>query len=539
VAALQLYVNQAAMAYENVQEEARQQSLRRVADALASATELSQVRAQILASTRDLLGAEAVIFGFFDHDNRSFVRRFSDAAGLDQQLWGQYRALSLAPHSTANRLVERGLSFLSDVTAPAASELLGAASRELLQNTGVASLLSIPLQDEGKRLGLVCALYRQPRSFDEKTQRTAASFARYTSLALKKAKLVEQVRKANEAATAVTKITVLGQRQATLAALVKEMRKVTDGDAIVLFEYDQEKERLLSPITSGLNYPERALAEEPNSPLVRRLLTTSEPLGVEQVATHPDFKERSFAKDEGIQSFIAVALQAAGKRVGVLFVNYRKLRHFTAEEVETVQLFANQAALAIHYAQTTEANQRKLNELEALERLSSRLRQAQSLQEMMNCTTALAAQELGVECCNLILPDRNGRLHLRAQYGWQPPLEPFHLNPGTGSLAGFMIQTGEAVRVADYETKTRFTVVEHLRERGVKSGLSVPMFRDRQIVGALLALRRARGAEAGRPRALAGDRKHDAARLCGGVARHGSRPRHPAGSAGKTFYRQN
>lgn len=486
IAALQLYVNQAAMAYESAQEEDRQRRLRAAAEALTRATDLPSVRSLILQYARELLGAAAVIFGYYEHSSQAFVSRWSEADGLAAQEWEQYRELSAAPEATAQRLLELGPVFIGHLSETQEGQLLGKTTRALLTQMGVVSLWSLPVQAEGKPLGLIGALYRQPHSFDEREWRTATSFARYAGLALHKARLVEQTRRANEAATLVTKITVLGQRHATLAALVKEVQKVAEGDAVVLFEYDQEKDRLLPPFYSGLQHPERLLAEEPDSPLVRKLLAAAEPLMIENVVQHPEFRERQFARDEAVRSLLAISLRAAGKPVGVLFVNYRRLHYFTVEAVETVQLFANQAALAIHYAQTTEANQRKLRELEALERLSNQLRRAQTLQEMMDCATALAAQELGVEFCNIILPNRKGQLELRSQFGWAPPLEPFEVKAGVGSQAGFMIQTGQPVRVADYDTEDRFAVMEHLRTRAVKSGLSVPMFRDQQIVGALL-----------------------------------------------------
>jgi PAS domain S-box-containing protein len=488
IAALQLYVNQAAMAYENAQEKDRIERLQRAADTLACETELDEVRWQILRMAEKTLQADAVVFGFFDQEHGEFIQELSAGRGLAPETWGEYISLDRGKEATAYRLLERRAVFIRDVNDPIENQILGEATRGLMAKEGVRSCQAVVLEIGQEKLGLICALYRQPFSFGEEERLTAASFAGHAASALKRAKLVDQVKKTNEAATVVAKITVLGHRQATLDAVIKEVRRVTGCDAVALFEFDQHKQKLLKPSVIGLNYPERTLGldEEKDYPLVYELLNAKEPYRVVQVANHPDYQNRRFAIDEEIATFVGLPLQTTSGRVGALFVNFRAQRHFTAEELETMRLFANQAALAIHYAQFTESNERKLRELEALERLSDRLRQAQSSQEMMDHTIALAAQELGAEYCNLILPNRNGQLHLRAQFGWDPPLEPFSLEPETGSQAGFTIQTGQPVFVDDYATETRFKVIEHLRERGVKSGLSVPMFRDRQIVGALL-----------------------------------------------------
>jgi len=485
---LQLYVNQAAMAIENAQEKDRQKSLRETAAAITSETDFVEVRRQILAGGRNLLKADGVVFGFFDDRSKTFVNQLADADGVDKEIWQKYRDRSPDEQITAKRLMEKGPIFINDVSDQQENEILDSITLESLEQTNVKSFLAVPLKVGDEQLGLVCALYKQPRGFTEKEQRTAISFARYAALGLKNARLFGQVKKTKEAATAVAKITVLGHRQKTLDAVIEEISKVTECDAVVLFEYDPDKDKLLKPSVAGLTYPERALSndEEKDYSLVRELLNSGKPFQVVQIAEHPGYRNRRFAKEEKIASLVAFPLQTAGRKVGVLFVNFRTQRQFTAEELETMQLFAYQAAVAIHYAQTTEANERKLKELKALEKLSDQLRQAQSLQEMMDITVALAADELETEFCNLILPERDEKLHLRAQYGWKPPLDTFVLEPGRGSQVGYTILTGKAFTVPDYSIDLPFKVVDHLQKYKVKSSLSVPMFRDNQIVGALI-----------------------------------------------------
>ncbi len=477
----------------NAQEETRLRQIRQAAESLASVTGLDETTEQILPTTRKLLNANAIIFGFFDHRNNTFVHRFSKAVGIDEEIWKSYRDRDSNEHTTARQLLEQQSPiFIRDIDNPEeeGNEFLDEVTKEAMKKTGLKSLLAIPLRVGDERLGLICALYKHRRSFNQKESRTASAFGRYASLSLKNAKLFEQNKKTREAATAVAKITVLGQRQATLDAIVEEISKATECDAVVLFEYDEEKQQMQKSSVFGLlsSKQDLNLEEEKEHTLVYEILNCNEPYRVVQVKGNPTYENRSFAKAQQVATFVAFPLRSAGKRVGALFVNFRQQRSFTAEELEAMQLFANQAALAIRYAQSTEADERKLRELEALKKLSDQLRQAKDLQEIMNYTIALAAEELGTECCNLILPDGNGTLRLRAQYGWDPPLEPFTLDDArTGSQAGYTILTEKPVVVDNYDVeKLPFKVLEHLLERGIKSSLSVPIFSDNKIVGALL-----------------------------------------------------
>jgi len=489
IVALQLYVNQAAMAYENAQEEERQKRLHDVAVELADQTDTLNVRGQIITLARDLLKADSVILGIYDTRTNAFMSRFSEAEGINSDDWQLYRNRSSEEQITGRRLMdEADTKFISDIDNITENYILDQFTYQLLKKNGIRSFLSIPLILGSERLGLLCILYKERRGFNERDGRTAKSFARYSTLALNKAKLFEQVNKTKEAATAVARVTALGQPQATLRAIVGESREISDCDAVVLFEYDSEKKRLLTPLVNGLNFPDRAISpqEEKDYSLVFEILHSDKPFRIAQVTEDPTYHNLRFAKEEAIESFAAFRLQAADRRVGVLFLNYRTRRNFTIEELQTIQIFADQAAVAIHYAQSTEANERKLRELVELEKLSERLQQSQNLQEMVDYTTERATRMLGTEYCNIILPDKDKSLRLHGQHGWDPPLPAFTLKSGAGSQTGYTIQTRQPVMVEDYANEKRFEVMEHLVERGIKSSLSVPLIRGNQVIGALI-----------------------------------------------------
>jgi signal transduction histidine kinase len=58
-----------------------------------------------------------------------------------------------------------------------------------------------------------------------------------------------------------------------------------------------------------------------------------------------------FSQSEGIRSGLGIQLRVRGRKVGVMFVNYRSPHRFTVDEIGTIQLFADQAAVAIRNAQ--------------------------------------------------------------------------------------------------------------------------------------------------------------------------------------------
>jgi len=66
----------------------------------------------------------------------------------------------------------------------------------------------------------------------------------------------------------------------------------------------------------------------------------------------------------GLQASIGLPLKAGHKIIGVLFVRYTKPHHFSRQEVETLFVFANQAAIAIYNARLYEQVQQHASDLQ-------------------------------------------------------------------------------------------------------------------------------------------------------------------------------
>ncbi len=138
--------------------------------------------------------------------------------------------------------------------------------------------------------------------------------------------------------------------QTVLQEIVENVVNGLGVEVTTLYAYDAEKEEFEMPVTAGPLYHE----EEMRSPstkdsVVYRVLQRQEPYIVIDVE-HDELVTREFTRREKIKSCVVFPLRVSGKPVGVMFVNYRKSHYFTPSEVDTFQVFANQAAVAIEYA---------------------------------------------------------------------------------------------------------------------------------------------------------------------------------------------
>ena len=489
IASLQLYANQAAIAFETRRRFERLETMRAAADQLVRAGRKRDVQKQIACAARTVLRADAALLWVYDSGYKTFLPEESDQDGLDSASWSEIAASGPRKEGTAYQIMEEGRVVCENVTDAKRGRRLGTATRRLLKANQAVGFQGLALRVGEERLGVVYALYRKPLIVDEEEAEAATSFADHAALALKKVRLHEQLQKALDAARTVAEVSVLDQ-SATLTRIAHSTKDVVGCDSVVLFEYDLRQQKIKHPPTM-LGVVDEAAASRSEADLknsiVYMVLDRDAPLDVPDVSLDPHFRGRRFAREEGIKSVVAIPLRATKDvKIGVMFVNYRSSRRFTEADIEHIKLFANQAAVAIYNAQLFQLQSKQARERDALIALSRELLSTNSVQITMERAVAAVAKMLETDFCDVVLLDRDGVLRVCAAVGWDPKIRGLLVAPGTGSQTGYTIETGDTVLVDDLLSEQRFTVPPSVLEHGLRSSLSVPMLRGGQIVGAML-----------------------------------------------------
>ncbi|WP_420631254.1 GAF domain-containing protein [Candidatus Leptofilum sp.] len=352
--ALQMYSEQAALAYDKTRQMQELQHMRQAADALAGAADLPEVLTQIVSSARKVLGADSAAIWSYDDIRKKFLLNYSFADGIKSTIWKQFIQEEPQVGQTADTVMKQGSLVVEKVTDQKRYPFLGQSTRRLLKQVGIKSFQGIALTVGNERLGVLYVNYSRTRHFSREEVEIAATFADHAALALKKARLLEQLNKTQNAAHIVAQVTALENLDATLDSVVTGMVEAVECSAVTLYVYNQHTSKLYyPPAVAGLKFPKRTrrLPEVPEDSIVLKMLWRDETYIVENTANDPDFSPRRFVQEEKIKSCAAIPLIVGGVRVGVLFVNYRQFHRFTHEELQNIELFASQAAVAIRNAQ--------------------------------------------------------------------------------------------------------------------------------------------------------------------------------------------
>lgn len=419
IEALKLYATQAAIAYDNARRMQELEHLRLAAEKLASVASVQEVLQQIVRSAREVLGADSSVIWSYDDVRYAFFPDELVADGIGPESVERFREEEPRPGGTAEAVMRQKYLAVTDIDDPKYT-FLGLTARGLQGSLGARAFQGIALQVGGETLGVLYVNYKQPGSFSDEDRATLEIFAYHAALTLKRARLLEQVSKARDTAKVVAEVSVLEDLRSTLNSIARGTQDALDCDAVTLYTHDQIRDEFgFPPAMVGV----RDTGEVLKFGLVARGSVTRKILALDAAHVAEDapsdpLMSGAFVKREEVKSSVGIPLKVGDRKVGVMFVNYRSHHRFTADELINIELFANQAAVAIRNAQLYQAEQRYGQALRAIQTTSAAVSAVLELDILLPMITEEAAEIFGTPATSLMLWDeRQENLIIRAAFG--------------------------------------------------------------------------------------------------------------------------
>jgi GAF domain-containing protein/ActR/RegA family two-component response regulator len=383
--AWKLYANMSTIAIRNARRMQELDHMRQAGDALAGAASTVEVLEQVAKGAMEVLQADATAIWSYDDVRDSFILESSVAVGIPQVVWEEFRQEEPRHGQTTYTVMEQGWIGVNDINDLEQYPYLAPTTQRMLAGIGVHSFQGIALKVGEERLGVLYVNYTHPREFDPAECEIIRTFANQAALALKKAKLLEQVSKARNTARQVAKLSVLGDLRGIMESIVEGTLDVLDCDAVTLYTYDAEQDEFgYPPAMKGVNHPEMVVHldhVEKNS-VPYRIVAQDDIFISDHAATDPVLSGK-FTHREGVVSFVGIPLIASGRKVGIMCVNYRRHHHFTTDEITNIRLFSDQAAVAIDNAFLFNQEKKQTMALQVLYKAGEAVISTLSLQEIL------------------------------------------------------------------------------------------------------------------------------------------------------------
>ena len=491
--ALQIYADQAAIAYDKNRQMQELEHLRQAAEKLAGVADVQAVLHQIVKSAREVLAADSAVIWSYDSMRRTFLPDELTADGISPALLKRFQEDEPRRGGTAEAVMQRGYLSVPDVQDPEYA-FLGPVEDGLRGAIGARAFQGITLTVGSEKLGVLYANYSRPRLFTQEDKITLQAFAHHAALTLKKARLLEQVRKARDTAGAVANVISQEELTGTLQSIVQGIPEVLNCDSVTLHRYNSANGTFdFPPAMWGVKHEEVILNAGPEArkPVLEKML----PLGKMHVAENAPADEimsGSFVEREKVKSSVGVPLTANEQIVGILFVNYCMRHRFTGDELENIKLFAGQAAIAIRNAQLFEETKRKAKILETLYEAGKTITASLTLTEILEHIAEQAWRLTGhrnqpARFSHIALKEGNN-LSFEAAYppeqlpGLKQGIGPIHLKQDARiGITGRAVQTGRTQCVGD--TRRNSDYISY--DSDTRSELAVPIKTGKEIIGVI------------------------------------------------------
>lgn len=470
---------------------------KRILSAELSTRGLEEVLTQIARSAKDTLGADLVdVYQYIEAEDRYVLPPILEGDRRDPTVVKS----KIYEDDVVVKVIEEGNSLYSP-DAQAETVLTSAFTvvrpdspdKRFVVREGIFSSAAIPLKTAGETVGAMFVNYRTRQDFPDEQRDLIELFANQAAIAIYNARVYEQAQRRIKALEALNEVSQeLNTVEVTEAGLKNLLKKVAqqakdilDADLVELYQYSPGREDTVAfHVSLGKRFSDTKPAQVLPDDVVLQIWRRSEPLFAYDAQNDPNLTgpfettregkpSQRFVFRERISSTAAVPLIVGDEAVGVLFVNYRTPQKFPVEQQELIQLFANQAAVAIRNAQL-------FWQREALQDIARDITSALDRDELLQRTLERSLKLLNCEFGSISVFDpATDTLHFQYAVGKSPEMS---VKLGEG-LIGTAAKARTTVRVADVSKDKRY--IEHIGE--TKSELDVPMLVEDRLVGVLNA----------------------------------------------------
>lgn len=215
---------------------------------------------------------------------------------------------------------------------------------------GYKSIHGVPVNIRDETVGVIWLHYQAPRLLSTEEKSRFQIFINQTALVYDNARQLQNLHKIQKATQNIASLMNLGEADDTLTQVVDVIKHTVGCDVVALFTYNPDAGRLHHPpILVGAEKPELAqqTSKVSKNSIVYKMLDKDSIYVVPNTKLDSQFSGRPFTIREGIESVVVCPLRAHGKKVGVLFLNYRQLHRFTTYESDSIVIFSNQLATLI------------------------------------------------------------------------------------------------------------------------------------------------------------------------------------------------
>lgn len=325
-----------------------------------------------------------------------------------------------------------------------------------------SSLIIEPLILANSSLGALAVISYKPKSFDPDHQQILTMLANEATIALQNARLYAEARRVDElealyeAGRAINRTLDLQQTLITTMAISRSLTGAAVGN-IYLYRADSEHHQIDSVVTLDGGFPLSDVDRRRSANIAQSVMETHRPCLITEPNSGGDSTGRGGVEPPNfnIEAWLAVPLTTDDTPLAVLTLGSERRDIFTQNDVRLMQIIAAQATAAVENARLYEEVQQRLQQTEALNRISQSINTTLDLHRVLELVVQSAAKTIPVATHSLLyLLDKNEQISVfEAKITTQKEPSPAELEQVRQEAIAQSTQQNDTVRVSWYSEK--------------------------------------------------------------------------------------
>ena len=357
----------------------------------------------------------------------------------------------------------------------------------------IHSWMGVPLIIRDKIVGMLAVDSKEKYHFTEESAQTAQVFAYQAAIAIENARLFHETGQRGKEFAEIYRVTqdlIAPQEMGDLLKTTLERAVLLLGVSCRdIYLYNKKTEALSPAITYGLpkDYAQK---------IERTVMVKGEGMAGHVAETLEVFRVDDYHTwsgkspqyhDTSLTSVLGVPMLYAGNLIGVM--NFYELspstHNFTEADERIMSLFATQAAGAVHSAKQFEELNNRLEELEAINQISTDLRGAENSKGILSVLMNEIKHSLNLDVCAIWLNDPKTKEIYRALgCGWITETKPTRQKNDVG-LIGYIFQSGNTYTTQNLKDDSRIKPNEKEDFPKDWAGAWVPIHSTASIIGVI------------------------------------------------------
>ncbi len=352
--------------------------------------------------------------------------------------------------------------------------------------------LVVPMKSKGEVIGVLTLMTREfGRPFTERDSRLGAGVASQTAAAIELSRLFQETsRRAREAAAIAEvgrDISATLQLDLVLERIVSYAKELLGAETSAVHLYDSTDSKLHAVTALGKDAEE--LKDDPlelGKGIAGDIALKKKGEIVNYATSDPRAHHVKDTDENPLEHFMAVPILSGNKLTGLLVVwRSGANQEFRPPELTFLSGLAQQAAVAIENARLYEAQKRHTARLKAIGDVGRQIASVLDVGELLHQVVTSLVESFGYYYANILLVDSvAGEIVLKADAGQVTmSLGEYRLKIGWDGMTGWVAGTGQPLLANDVTREPHYKFVKALKD--TQSELSVPIFRNKQVIGVL------------------------------------------------------